>query len=222
MSSKSDVTIALMQLRSLANSPITDWNVAQIVENYFNDLQDIAPDLLAAAVQQYRASANAFFPSSGQLRDKATELQLLAMNVPTAAEAWAQVQRAYRYQEPVSCEKGARLRRDCETATHFEYMSSIVNYKSHLEQCTICKKGGYSERYDHPAVARVVELLGGRDMLMTENEVADRAKFFESYNAIVKRETLKFSLPTQAREYVETKQLEASNATKLLAERLSK
>lgn len=221
MSSKSDVTIALMQLRSLANSPITDGNVAQIVENYFNDLQDIAPDLLAAAVQQYRASANAFFPSSGQLRDKATELQLLAMNVPTAAEAWAQVQRAYQYQEPVYCEEGAGLRNQCE-ADAANYFSHLFSYSRHIEQCTICTKGGYSERYDHPAVARVVELLGGRDMLMTDNEVADRAKFFESYNAIVKRETLKFSLPTQAREYVQTKQLEASNATKLLAERLSK
>ena len=220
MSSKSDVTIALMQLRSLANSPITDGNVAQIVENYFDDLQDIAPDLLAAAVQQYRASANAFFPSSGQLRDKATELQLLAMSVPTAAEAWAQVQKAYQYQEPVSCEEGARLR--SATQATGNYWVALGIYANHLDTCTICTKGGYSERYDHPAVARVVELLGGRDMLMTENEVADRAKFFESYNAIVKRETLKFSLPTQAREYVQTKQLEAGNATKLLAERLSK
>ena len=65
-------------------------------------------------------------------------------------------------------------------------------------------------------------MLGGRDMLLTDNETADRAKFFESYNAIVKRETIKASLPVAARQFVETKQLETMRATKLLAERLEK
>lgn len=221
MANKQDIHDALMKLKSLASSPITSENVAQIVELYYSDLQDLSAELLAAAVQQYRASSNAFFPSSGQLRDKATELQMLTMGVPTAAEAWAQVQRAYQYREAVYCDEGALLRSQCETDPQ-NYFAHLLGYSRHLDNCSVCEKGGFAEYYDHPAVENVVKLLGGREMLMTDNEVADRAKFFESYNAIIKRETMKAALPTQAREYVETRQIGSEKSVKLLAERLSK
>jgi hypothetical protein len=221
MCTKAEVYTELLAISNLPASPITTANLPQVVEQYHNDLQDIGGQLLTAAVTHYRTSANPFFPSSGQIREKATELQLLAMGIPTAAEAWAQVQRAYQYQEPVFCDEGMRMRTELE-GTPADYWQLLNQYGDHVDACGICDKGGFTERYAHPAVASVVEKLGGRDMILTDNEVADRAKFFESYNAIVKRETLRASLPVQARQFVETKQLETMQATKLLSERLTK
>ena len=219
MSTKNTVSELLLSIAHLPNSPFNGANVSQIVEMYYHDLQDIDDELLSAAVVHYRTGATPFFPSSGQIREKATELQLLAMGIPTAAEAWAQVQNAWQYREAVFCEAGAHIR---NSYLENQTVGELREYDRHLLNCPVCDVGGFAERYDHPAVANVVKLLGGRDMLLTDNEPADRAKFFEAYNAIVKRETLKASLPTVARQFVETKQLEARQATKLLAERLSK
>ena len=110
MATKEQISKLLMEIRHLANSPISGSNVAQIVDIYHSDLHDIDTDLLNAAIVHYRTGASPFFPSSGQIREKATELQLLAMGIPTAAEAWAQVQNAWQYREAVFCETGANIR----------------------------------------------------------------------------------------------------------------
>ena len=50
MATKEQISKLLMEIRHLANSPISGSNVAQIVDIYHSDLHDIDTDLLNAAI----------------------------------------------------------------------------------------------------------------------------------------------------------------------------
>jgi hypothetical protein len=202
MANKDDVTRALLGLQHLANSPIKDTNVSKIVAQYQADLEDLPADILHAAVVHYRTSPSPFFPTSGQLREKATELLLLAMDVPTAAQAWAQVLEAPRL-ESVVCNIGNLLYQAVDTASPDDYWTLVMEYKLHCDKCDTCKTGVTYEHYDHPIVARVVKKLGGRERILTDNLPADRAQFIRAYMDIVMRETKKATMPKQLKNAVD-------------------
>jgi hypothetical protein len=49
--------------------------------------------------------------------------------------------------------------------------------------------GSYGDpRFPDPLVARAVDIMGWRELCLSENQVADRAHFLQIYNALVKRE----------------------------------
>lgn len=199
MANKSELTTILSSMRSLPMSPFTDPDSVDVVINqYVDDLGDIEYPILKAAAQHYRTSANPFFPTSGQLREKATDLLLLSMGVPTAAEAWANVLDAEQYKPREYCQTGYDMRESYNSTN-----GNLVAYIRHESECEICGKvGGFVEVYQHPVVSRVVQMLGGRKNLLTDNLAADRSQFIRAYNEIVTRETKKMSLPEPVKEAV--------------------
>ena len=215
MADRTQITKALLDLQYLPNSPITDINVEKIVAQYEQDLGDLPGDILGAAVIHYRTGGNQFFPTSGQLREKATELLLLAMDVPTAAQAWAQVLGAVRMVDSVWCEDGERLFHGADDQTGGAYWAAIFAYRSHQETCKACEQGGFKEVYDHPVVARVVEMMGGRERITDGDISVCRSLFVRGYNEIVLRET---KIATMAKPVKETVQnLQAGRQMQLLA-----
>ena len=177
---------------------------------YAESLADIPADLLAAAADQCIAEMDGksgdFFPSVPRLRSKALDLQLSTMGIPTAAEAWAQVQKAYQYVDGVLCSDGFRLNDACRKSGTAEYWPAIYAYKNHMETCDKCQPGGFREVYDHPAVENAVRMLGGRDGLLTDNPVADRARFVDAYREVISREVRNAGMMPSARAYIENRQ----------------
>lgn len=189
MATIATITRILTELQHLPNCPITDMNIERIVEQYAVDLADIPDDILGAATIHYRTGGNQFFPTSGQLREKATDMYLTAMNVPTPHQAWAQVLSAPRIKQTALCDEGERLFREGERQTGGAYWAALKAYGDHKDSCDECQSGGYQEVYDHPVVAQVVAMLGGRDRILTDNLAADRAQFLKGYADIVMRQT---------------------------------
>ena len=189
-------------IKRLPNSPITNGeSLNETVTLFFAVLGDLPADMVRAATIQYLSEGNPFFPMPGVLRDKAMELQLLAAGLPTAGEAWGMVLTANRPADPVFCGEGARLR---DAVNNPEtYWSSLKAYSAHVDECETCDLGGYRENYGHPAVAETVRLLGGRDVILTDNPAADRARFIEAYREVIHREKMKMSMTPVVAEFVE-------------------
>jgi hypothetical protein len=82
-----------------------------------------------------------------------------------------------------------------------------------MKACSVCTEGGYRELYASPAVAECVKMLGGRDMLLTDNPTADRARFIEAYREIVARERKKAGMLPQVRAYIDAHKVPELPAT---------
>jgi len=193
------------------------------VRPYAEALADIPADLLSAAADQCLSEMDGksgdFFPSVPRLRSKALDLQLAAMGIPTPAEAWAQVQRAYRHVDGALCADGFRLSEACRKAPTTEYYwTAIMEYRAHMQTCEKCEIGGFREVYDHPVVENTVRLLGGRDALLTDNVSADRARFIEAYREVIARETRNAGMMPRAREYVQA-QKQIAAGVRMLTDR---
>jgi len=88
-----------------------------------------------------------------------------------------------------------------------------------MDTCEICTLGGLKEVYSHPVVAETVKVLGGRDVIITDNPTADRARFIDAYREIVARERTKNAMLPVVREYVQDKQKSlVAGSIKALAE----
>lgn len=202
MANKQSITQALLQLKHLPNCPITDDNVSQIVEQYTSDMIDIPDEVVGAAVIYYRTNPNPFFPTSGQLRDKAIELLLMAMNVPTASHAWAQLLSAVRFLDSEMCPECERLFRAVDGLTGGDYWDAIHAYQKHTGTCEVYSRGGFKEVYDHPIVEEIVFEMGGRDRLLEGDIGVCRSLFLKGYTEIVTRKIKRASLPVPVREVV--------------------
>lgn len=213
MANKNEIAQALTSLQNLPGSPITPANVGEIVNQYNEDLGDIPADILIASVLMYRAGANPFFPTSGQLREKATELMLISMGVPTAAEAWAQVKRASITVTSHWCDEGARLRDEVVGKAGNNYWTAIHKYGTHMDNCDQCREIYTREVYDHPAVKNAVDRIGGRAVILTGNDTADKAHFMRAYTEIIQTQTRVATLPQPIRD-----RLAISEPIMLLAE----
>lgn len=215
MAALNQIRDILLSLTNLPNAPVIS---VEVVQEYHSVLGHWPDDVLDMAVLHYK-STETFFPTPGVLNNKVLDMQMLAMGIPTAGEAWSQVLSAIRYFEAVVCDEGRSLNNALEGLTGGHYMSAIADCVRHENSCDVCVKGGYRETYDHPVVAETVRLLGGRDILMTENPAADRKQFIDAYRERVALEGRKFIMPPRIKEFVS---LEAGNKIKQLAEGLSK
>lgn len=202
MANRDDILAVVGMMRYLPNNPAArdDSAAGPLEDRFFMVLSDLPVEVLRAAAVQHLAEAT-FFPTPGQLRERAMDLQLLALGIPQPAEAWAQVLKAPRYVPMALCELGAELRRSAEKQG-LGYFKAVAEYSKHLAECTVCTEGGYRETYPSPAVAECVRLLGGRDALMTDNPAADRARFIEAYREIVGRERMKAGMLPQVKEFL--------------------
>ena len=208
MANKAEVSAILALVSNLPNCPLTGArdHDALVVETYFLVLKDFSFEHLKAAIAQY-LGAGTFFPTPGNLREAALDLVLSARGIPTAAEAWGNVQDAEKYLEPAYCRIGWELRQSALDANAEQdgakYNQSIHEQIIHEQTCRQCKPGGFQEVYNHPVVAEAVRRLGGRDALLTDNPAADRARFIEAYNEIVSRERKEASRIPEVADFIE-------------------
>jgi len=219
MATQNKIRDLLNTLVSLPNAPEIS---ADVVREYHAVLGHWPDELLDMAVLHYKSS-EVFFPTPGTLNNKILDLQFMAMGIPTAAEAWSQVLGAVRQVPTVLCETGSQLRTAAEGRIGGEYMSAIADYSIHFRNCEICTDGGWKEIYDHPVVAETVRLLGGRDMLLTDNLAADRKQFIDAYRERVQIEGRKFIMPPKIRDFIaDQRLLEVGDQVKQLAKGMSK
>lgn len=189
-------------MQYLPNSPITDTSVGTVIDSFDLVLSDLPIEDIAAATKQY-LSVGTFFPTPGKLRETAMDLQLLAIGVPTSTEAWGMVCYGLKADESIFCEAGAELRNEYIA---FQSADTMALYTEHVKACEVCHIGvGYVEKYDHSAVAETVRLLGGRDVILTNNAVSDRARFIEAYREVVARERMRTAMLPEVRLFVEAK-----------------
>jgi hypothetical protein len=185
-------------MQYLPNSPINDMNVEQVIDTFMIVLEDLPAETILAAARQY-LSTETFFPTPGKLRELAMDLQMLSMGVPTPGEAWGMVLTARRYVGSKWCAVGVELR-DQAISTRSAYPKE---YYEHMDSCDFCTaSGGFKDVYSNGVVEATVRLLGGRDVILTDNPVADRARFIEAYREVVARERTKAAMLPDVQEYV--------------------
>jgi hypothetical protein len=220
MATREQIIHLVSQIQFLPNSPITSATIRGVTDMFIADLEDLSNETLTAAFRQYRSTAT-FFPTPGQIREIAMDLQMLSMGVPTPAEAWGQVLTAMKYREKVLCEEGYKLYTTDQRSP--EYMSNVWKYGKHLRDCKICDEGGLMEVYNSPAVESTVKLLGGREIIITDNPTADRARFIDAYREVVARERTKAAMLPQVKEYIEEKRnAQLTDSIKQLTNGMSK
>jgi hypothetical protein len=188
MANKSEINKMLFAMSALPNCPIRNDNIEYVIDAYHFVLKDFDWDTLQAAAAQYLSNGT-FFPAPGQLRQTVIEMRLSASGIPTAAEAWADVQGAVRQVEAVYCPEGCRLRKRALDADKAHdgagYNAALNQIIGHSRTCTGCRDAQTVEVYRHPVVEQTVRRLGGRAALFTDNLAADRARFIEAYEAIL-------------------------------------
>jgi len=220
MTTREETFEVITLLSSLPNNPITSYDIETphgkkaleiFVNAYHKILEDVPIEYVQAAALQYLNGDNKFFPSNpGTLREIAFDLEMMARDIPTPSTAWAMV---------LSAKQKSSIRR-CETANEiFSAISKIEQpgvicteavsdairtlhkkYFDHSEKCPTCKTSDSTVleyEYEHEAVSRVVYLMGGRDVIFTENLAADRARFMDSYRELVTMERRKLQMHPQ-------------------------
>lgn len=220
MASRLDISKLILSMKYYPNSPINDSSVQTVIDSFEDTLSDLPVETVEAAVKQYKSSET-FFPTPGRLRELAMDLQMLAMGVPTPAEAWGMMLTAVRHVPSVWCEIGADLRQLAMGLSG----GKDQEYYRHMDICDICKPGGLREVYTHPVVAETVKILGGRDVIITDNPTADRARFIDAYREIVARERRKAAMLPDVKAYIEEKRttaLEAGSQIKQLTKGMTK
>lgn len=202
MATRKEIFDIVNKVKYLPNSPVTEKNVGEIAEMFFVILKDIPYAALESAVLQYMSEAKPYFPMPGALRSKALDLQLLAMKIPTAAEAWGMVVNSRSYDEHLDCVIANEIRERAQKFIGVEYIGITRELRDHQEACRVCHKGGFINDFGHPAVASTVRLLGGLDVVLTDNRVSDRARFIEAFDEVVARERMKIGMLPEVKQYV--------------------
>jgi hypothetical protein len=90
----------------------------------------------------------------------------------------------------------------------------------------ITEIGSYgSPQFESPLIDRVVRNLGWRNLCLSENQVADRARFLQAYEQLLERATKEEMLLPEVRHYIEERGavlLDTPNEIKQLSARLTK
>jgi hypothetical protein len=204
MATKKDIFDILQKIKYLPNSPMTKENAAEIVDMFFVILKDLSFDLLEKAALYYLGQGNPFFPMPGALRQKALELQMIALRIPTATEAWGMVINRKLGQPGVICETAHAMETELKSLSSAGvYLSKIKDLNEHEKTCSICKAPSYEPVYEHALVGKTVHLLGGLDVLLTDNPVSDRARFVQAYQEILERERSIVGMVPEVKQFVQ-------------------
>lgn len=206
MATQEEINTLLQLLSTLPNCPITTLETRDLVRSmYFAALGDIPMQWLQAAYLQYIGQDKPFFPSNpGTLREIAFDLEMTAQGVPTASQAWAMVLRGPQMIEARLCEVGCALRAQAgarHDTTH-EYLKAVLAYGDHVDHCDICMPSSKSGSYGSNIVDEAVRLMGGRDVIFTDNSTADRARFMDAYRELVTNERRRIQMHPQVRALV--------------------
>lgn len=183
--------IKLMGVLSLAYPNYAPKQGASKV--YHMVLEDIPYDALEAGAKACVAKQSAFFPSAGEWRNEAMNVMVNKLHIPSAFEAWENVQ--------------SEMRR-CH-----DYYRWLGNPYAKMPE------------FAHPLIKRAVDIMGYVQLYESENQVADRAHFFRVYDSLLDRsieEQKQLPAVRVVAEQYANRQLEAGNAMKQLAERMTK
>jgi len=206
MATRDQIKAILNLLATLPNCPITSKDTADIVTNmYVVALSDVPNEYLQAAYLQYISSNNPFFPSNpGTLREIAYDLEMTAQNIPTASQAWAMLLRGPERIVARFCDKGLELREAVENAAAGTYWNAVHEYGKHVDNCDKCIPSSRDGSYGSNVVDVVVRMMGGRDVIFTDNAAADRARFILAYNELVTNERRKMQMVPEVREFIDS------------------
>jgi hypothetical protein len=183
MATKHDIEIIIAKL----SAAFPNWKVtAYTVQVYLEDLSDIDPETLEAAVKMCRTEpGRAFAPSTGEIRGAVGKLRGMATNIPSSYEAWQEVGKQIN-------ENGG------------DYGTPV---------------------WSHPLVEKTVKAIGWRNLRMSEDQTADRARFIQCYEQLQDRAKTENLLLPEVRGYIETnggRMLAPVDQMKQLTERLTK
>lgn len=198
MATPEEINNLLELMSTLPNCPITSIETRDLVRKmYVAALSDIPSVYLQAAYLQYIGGDRPFFPSNpGTLREIAFDLEMTAQGIPTPSMAWAMVLRGPSMIEARYCAKGAEIR-DSIDVTSRDYMTKLGALIDHERTCDICMPTSRPGSYGSNVVDEVVKLMGGRDVIFTDNATADRARFLDSYRELVSIERRRLQMHPQ-------------------------
>lgn len=207
MATRDEILNIIASMLTLPNAPkVTLENREAFMDAYYVQLEDIDIRMLNAAAAKYQTDET-FFPVPGALRRKSVEIMLMASGIPTPMEAWAQVLNATKIRrERIRCPEGDRLEEIAGKEATGAYFLRLREAREHVESCPICQDAGGLETYGHPFVERTVQLMGGRDAILTDNVVSDRSQFLRYYQERLDREVDKLSQTPEVREMVAEQQ----------------
>ncbi len=223
MTTRNQIAALLLRIGHLPNNPfnLASTDADSVIDSYTETLGDISTDLLEAAMQAYKSVAT-FYPTPGDLRNKSMELQMLAIGIPTAAEAWGMFLNSERKPTmPIRCEQAIQLQEAMEGKSNGVYWDILYQYSAHLDICSTCKMKPAQYEYKHQIVKHVVELIGGRDYIQTDNPAADRARFYQGYQDVIDREKTIAVLTPQVQDFLQDlsrKALEQSEPGRFITE----
>lgn len=85
--------------------------------------------------------------------------------------------------------------------------------------------GSYgTPKFSHPLIDQAVRQMGWRELCMSENQIADRARFLQCYEQLVGRATREDMLLPEVRGYIEAngaRLMAPSDSMRLLADKLT-
>lgn len=155
----------------------------ETMEVYFMVLEDLPTELVKAAALEYIASPKAFPPTPGEIRAKAIEVEKRINRVPSADEAWREIHDA-----PADGIVKSHSVNQGENKDVYPWVITMRPYE-----------------FSHPMVEMVARNLGWPERFWTSNLASDRARFMDTYNKVLERETRHATSLPQVKEYIEAR-----------------
>jgi hypothetical protein len=205
MADRNDIIDVIMGMRHLPNCPLTGDPVhdQSVLLPYLAVLHDLDPQLVRRACEDY-TSSETYFPTPGQLRKSCLDLLVAAAGIPSALQAWQMFTQAVRRLPAVWCETGATMSAACECPRGRKWNDATMEYRRHIDTCTVCRGAKYVEHYDNEFVAAAVDDARGRDAFLTGNESSDRQKFMQHYTEFLNRKLEEIGRLPDVRAYLES------------------
>lgn len=156
---------------------------------YHDVLHDIPIDLLHNAARQCLATLK-WFPKAAELRGQALDLVMIALGVPTANDAWAEVTKRMNNTFRVR-QVGERI----QVAITGMYEEAPAGH--------LTRRQPTAEDWSSPLIQKTIDGIGGWTALqMSDNAIADRSQFIRAYERYTLRQMQVARLLPETRQAV--------------------
>lgn len=79
-------------------------------------------------------------------------------------------------------------------------------YAAWFEVCEMMRQGHHTKpKFSHPFIDEIVSKMGWYDLRTSDNQISDRARFIEAYEALAARVVRQYALPETVRKITEYK-----------------
>jgi hypothetical protein len=142
------------------------WNRTCAI--YYDVLHDIPLDLLQSAARECVATLK-WFPKAAEIREQALQLVMIALGIPTANDAWAEVTRRMQ--------NSFRVRQvDGKVAV------AITGMYEQAPAGHLVRRSPNAEDWSTPIIQKAIDGIGGWAALQrSDNPIADRSQFIRAY-----------------------------------------